>query len=128
MLSGQKHEVACCWYDRLASVSAGVFPRDPRDFHRRVISVQHGLEANTGAVRANRNADDCFAASCGDRRSDDGSALVAATVTGACRSAIYSPTGAKAACRRKRLGGDLASGEVHLAVPQPVSTLYVDVA
>jgi hypothetical protein len=72
---------------------------------------QHRLEANTGEVRANRNADYRdyrVAALRGDRSSDDGSALVAAAVSSACRSAIHSPAEAAAACRRKRLGGDAA--------------------
>ena len=69
---------------------------------------QHRLEASMGEARANGNADYRVAASCGDRSSDDGSALVAAAVSSACRSAIYSPAEAAAACRRKRLGGDAA--------------------
>jgi|SRR4029077_16152332 len=93
----------------LASVSAGALVASSRNFLIYGDPLrQHRLEANTGEVRANRNADYRVAASCGDCSSDDGSALVAAAVSSACRSAIYSPAEAAAACRRKRLGGDAA--------------------
>jgi len=103
----------------LASVSAGALVASSRNFLIYGDPLrQHRLEANTGEVRANRNADYRVAASCGDCSSDDGSALVAAAVSSACRSAIYPPAGATAASpRRKRLGGDAAWGEMHLAVP-----------
>src|ERR1700759_3906546 len=91
-------------------------------------SKRHRLGAKTGEARANKNADYRMAASCGDRSSDDGSALVPAPLNSARRSAIHSPTVAAAAARRKHVGGNAVSGDMQLAVPQPVSALYVDVA